>query len=89
MRELIEELKQANQLYLSERDLFEEKLKTKIGQVHKFASQCQLNSQKAFMLEQLLADYKNNLLELDSNAQVKQALANTDSDSIQQQKTRL
>ena len=38
MRELIEELKQANQLYLSERDLFEEKLKTKIGQVHKIAA---------------------------------------------------
>ena len=65
MKELIEELKQANQLYLSERDLFEEKLKTKIGQVHKFASQCQISSQKALMLEQLLADYKSNLVELE------------------------
>ena len=38
MRELIEELKQTNQLYSGERDLLEEKLKTKSGQLHKFAS---------------------------------------------------
>lgn len=31
MRELIEELKQANKLYLGERDLIEEKLKAKIA----------------------------------------------------------
>ena len=38
MRELIEELKQTNQLYLNERDRFEDKLKAKSSQLHKFAS---------------------------------------------------
>ena len=66
MRELIEELKQANQLYLSERDLLEGKLKTKIAQVQKFASQCQINSKKAFMFEQVTADYRNGLIDLES-----------------------
>ena len=68
MRELIEELKQTNQLYSNERDLFEEKLKTKIGKLHKFASQCQINSQKAIMLEQVLAEHKTSLNELGQNA---------------------
>ena len=68
MRELIEELKQTNELYSNERDIFEGKLKTKIGQVHKFASQCQINSQKAFMLEQMLAEHKNSLNELSETA---------------------
>ena len=72
MKELIEELKQANKLYLGERDLFEEKLKAKIAQVHKFGSQCQINSKKAFMFEQMVADYRNGLMELENggNSQI-------------------
>ena len=67
MRELIEELKQANQLYLSERDLLEGKLKTEIAQVQKFATQCQINSKKAFMFEQVTADYRNALADLEND----------------------
>ena len=33
MRELIEELKQTNELYSNERDIFEEKLKSKTGKL--------------------------------------------------------
>lgn len=44
LKELIEELRQANQLYQGERDLLDEKLKTKSSQLHKFASQCQSNA---------------------------------------------
>lgn len=51
MKELIDELKQTNQFFSGERDLLEEKLKNKNAQLHKFASQCQANAQKVFMLE--------------------------------------
>ena len=54
MRELIEELKQANKLYLTERDRIEEKLKAKSEKLHKFASQCQINAHKVHMFEQML-----------------------------------
>ena len=70
MRELIEELKQANSFYASERDIFEDKVKAKIAKMHKFASQCQINSQQSIMLEKLLAEYKNSLndLQMSQNA---------------------
>ena len=70
MRELIEELKQTNQLYLGERDLLDEKLKAKTAQLHKFASQCQANAHKIDMLEQVLADYKTTVADLASNSQI-------------------
>ena len=71
LKELIEELRQANQLYQGERDLLDEKLKSKSGQLHKFASQCQSNAQKVFMLEQVLAEYKYALADLENNQQMR------------------
>ena len=70
MRELIDELKQTNQLYSSERDIFEQKIKAKTGKLQQFASQCQINAQKEYMVEQILADYKNTVSDLSQNTQV-------------------
>jgi len=68
MRELIEELKQTNQLFSSERDLLEDKLKAKAAQLHKFASQCQLSTLKVSMLEKLVTEHKLALSELQPNS---------------------
>lgn len=84
MRELIEELKQTSSLYSNERDLVEEKLKTKTAQLHRFASQCQANAHKVMMLEQVLADYKYTVIDLGSNAQVQQVLEEAGSESVKQ-----
>ena len=82
MKELIEELKQTNQLYSGEKDLLEGKIKSKTAQLHKFASQCQVSASKVFMLEQVLTDYKLIVAELGSNESVTNALANTGSEYI-------
>ena len=82
LKELIEELKQSNTLYLSERDLLEDKLKTKTQQLHKFASQCQSNAHKVFMLEQVLAEYKYVMADLQGSNDGLRSL-----DNIKQAKT--
>ena len=61
MAELIEELKQTNKVYANDREVLNEKLKAKGSQLHKFASQCQVNALRATMLENTLADHKNAL----------------------------
>ena len=61
MAELIEELKQTNKVYANDREVLNEKLKAKGSQLHKFASQCQVNALLATMLENTLADHKNAL----------------------------
>ena len=86
MRELIEELKQTNELYQGEVRTVEEKLKSKAAQLHKFASQCKANAHKVFMVEQLLFDYKYKFIDLSNNQQVRQALAESGAESILQQR---
>jgi len=51
--------------------LLDEKLKSKSGQLHKFASQCQANAQKIFMLEQVLAEYKYAVADIENNQQMR------------------
>ena len=78
MRELIEELKQTNKIFQSEREMVEEKLKQKGTQLHKFASQCQANAHKIVMLEHTLSDYKHQFAELEASSEVNQALTGSD-----------
>ena len=72
LKELIEELKQNNQLFVSERDFFEDKLKSKSQQLNKWASQRQTNAHKVYMLESLLAEYKYTMQDALGNEQMRQ-----------------
>ena len=70
MKELIDELKHSNNMFTTENETLEERLKSKSAQLHKFASQCQANALKIAMLEEILSDYKYQLTDLGANPSV-------------------
>jgi len=85
-KELIEELRQANTLYMEEKNHFEEKLKARSAQLHKFAAQCQVNAHKIYAVEQTLTEFKCAFNDLELNESLLNKPSVTQMKAILQQK---
>jgi hypothetical protein len=71
--ELIDELRRANSLHSGEREHFEERMKARTLQIHKFATQCQLHANRVASLEQTVSEYRLALSELAAAERIAQA----------------